>query len=295
MPQIHPTAVLDPRARLADDVVVGPYVIIEGPVTIGAGTRVLPHTVIHGPTEIGARCKIGPAAYVGLDPQHAGYDGVSETWLVVGDDVTIRENVSIHRAMKPGRENATTIGNRCYLMATSHVGHDAKVGEQVTLANGTMLGGHSEVGARAFLGGGSGLHQFVRVGRIAIIRGNEPVTHDVPPFAAMAYGGLKGYNAVGCKRAGISPAGIASIRRAYHCIHQNRSLPTAVAQIRDTVPETPEVLELLDFIANSRRGLPASVRFFRSGAFAPVAPEEAAADGQGLLQGQAAAATRWRE
>jgi len=294
MPQIHPTAVVDPRAELAEGVVVGPYVIIEGHVTVGPDTRILPHCVLSGRTEIGARCKIGPAAYVGLDPQHGAYDG-SETWLVVGDDVTVRENSSIHRAMRPGREHATTIGNKVFLMATSHVGHDAKVGDGATLANGTMLGGHSEVGARAFLGGGSGLHQFVRVGRIAIIRGNEPVTHDVPPFAAMAYGGLKGYNAVGCKRAGISPAGIASIRRAYHCIHQNRSLPTAVAQIRDTVPETPEVLELLDFIAHTRRGLPASVRFFRSGAFAPVAPDESAADGQGLLQGQAAAATRWRE
>src|SRR5947208_2935539 len=125
MPTIHPTAIIDPRARLAGDVRVGPYAVIEGNVTIGPGTRVGPHTIINGSTIIGSRCRIGPAAYVGLDPQHLGYDG-GETWLMIGDETIIREGASVHRSLKPGQENPTRVGNKCFLMGGAHVGHDAQ-------------------------------------------------------------------------------------------------------------------------------------------------------------------------
>src|SRR5690242_3155138 len=126
MSRVHPTAVVDPTAQLADDVVVGAFCVIGSSVSIGAGTRVEPHSVIYGPTRIGARCRIGPMAALGGDGQFRA--GVPhDAWLIVGDDTIIREGASLHRSMKAGIENATRVGNRCYLMATAHVGHDCQL------------------------------------------------------------------------------------------------------------------------------------------------------------------------
>src|SRR3954470_570124 len=142
MPNINPTAITDPRAILGDDVCIGPYTLIEGPVEIGPRTVVHSHSVLKGPTRIGADCEIGPAAHVGTDPQHLNYDRTQETWLTVGDRTVIRESASIHRATKPGIENATRVGERCLLMACSHVGHDTRLGDNVILANAVLLAGH---------------------------------------------------------------------------------------------------------------------------------------------------------
>lgn len=260
MPQIHPTAVVDPRAVLASDVTIGPYAIIEGHVTLGAGTSILPHTVIHGSTTIGERCKIGPAAYIGMDPQHLGYKG-EPTWLIVGDDVIIRETATLHRSMKTGIENATLIGNKVFIMANAHVGHDCRVADSAILAHGSMLGGHVEIGERAFLGGGGGIHQFCRVGRLAIVRGNDSTIKDVPPFAAYSYSGLKGYNAIGVRRSGMPRESVQAIRQVFASIHSHRNLADAVADIRQNVPQLPEVMEILEFIRTSKKGIAASVKF----------------------------------
>jgi UDP-N-acetylglucosamine acyltransferase len=262
MPTLHPTAIIDPRASLAGDVSVGPYTVIEGPVEIGPRTIILSHCVLKGPTRIGADCEIGPAAHVGADPQHLNYDRAQETWLTIGDHTVIRESASLHRATKPGIENATRIGNRCLLMSCSHVGHDTRLGDNVILANAALLAGHVTVGDNVFLAGGAGVHQFVRIGRLAILSGNEIVTRDIPPFAAVRYGGLKGYNAIGCKRAGIPRPAIFAIRKAYHCYHTHRTLPSAIRAIRDTCPDLPEVRELLAFLTSSKRGIHPSLRFF---------------------------------
>ncbi|MEZ0266930.1 MAG: acyl-ACP--UDP-N-acetylglucosamine O-acyltransferase [Phycisphaerae bacterium] len=259
MPSIHPTAVVGPDVQLADDVSVGPYAIIQGKVTIGPGTRVLPHTVINGTTVIGARCTLGPAAYVGMDPQHLGYKG-EETWLVVGDDVVVRETGTLHRSMKPGIENATRLGNKVYVMANAHVGHDCRVADSVILAHGSMLGGHVEIGEKAFLGGGGGIHQFCRVGRLAIVRGNDSTIKDVPPFAAYSYSGLKGYNAIGVRRSGMPRESVQAIRKAYTILHAHRNTAIAVAEIERDVPSVPEVGEILTFIKSSKRGIALSVR-----------------------------------
>jgi UDP-N-acetylglucosamine acyltransferase len=261
MPQIHPTAIVDPRAQLADDVRIEAYAIVEGAVTLGPGTHVKSHSVLKGHSILGANCQVGPGAYVGMDPQHLKFDG-SETSLIIGDNVVMRESVSIHRAFKPGAEHATRIGNGCFFMATSHVGHDCHVGNDVILANGTMLGGHVTVGDRAFIGGGTAIHQFCQVGRLVIMSGNEAISRDVPPFSALKYGGLKGYNAIGCRRAGIRQASIQALRRAFRLLHANRTTPGAVAAIRESADASvPEVIELLSFIAGSKRGLQPSVRW----------------------------------
>jgi UDP-N-acetylglucosamine acyltransferase len=259
MHEIHPTAIVDRRAELADDVKVGAYTIVKAGVIVGAGTVIQEHCHIHGNIVIGQRCSIGPTAFVGLPPQHAKYDGAN-TRAIIGNDVVIRELASIHRSIHQGSDHATTVGDRCMLMAGSHVGHDCVVGEDVVLANGTMLGGHCVVGSRVFIGGGAAIHQFVRLGRLVIIGGNEAITHDVPPFAAARYRGLKGYNAIGCKRAGMSRETIHAVRAAFYCLHRNRTLPRAVAAIRKNVPMLPEIKELLDFIGSTKRGVLASVK-----------------------------------
>jgi UDP-N-acetylglucosamine acyltransferase len=261
MPNIHSTAIIDPRAILGADVSVGPYTLIEGPVEIGPRTIVHSHCVLKGPTRIGADCEIGPSAHVGTDPQHLNYDRTQETWLTVGDRTVIRESVSVHRATKPGIENATRVGERCLLMSCSHVGHDTRLGNNVILANAVLLAGHVSIGDNAFLAGGAGVHQFVRIGRLAILSGNEIATRDVPPFAAVRYGGLKGYNAIGCKRAGIARAGIFAIRRAYRCYHTHRTLPAAIEAIRDKCSNLSEIQELLSFLTSSKRGIQPSTRF----------------------------------
>ncbi len=264
MPMIHPTAIVDPHAMIGPDVDIGPYVIIDGPVEIGARTVIDSHCVLKGPTRIGADCRIGPAAHVGTDPQHLHYDSSLQTWLVIGDHTVIRESASLHRATKPGIENATTLGHHCFLMACSHVGHDTRLGNHVILANAVLLAGHVTVGDNVFLAGGAGVHQFVRIGRLAIMSGNEIATRDVPPFSATRYGGLKGYNAIGCKRAGIRRESIFAIRKAYHLYHTHRTLPAAVQAIREECPPVAEIEQLLEFLTSSKRGIHPSVRFLNA-------------------------------
>ncbi|MGA2581819.1 MAG: acyl-ACP--UDP-N-acetylglucosamine O-acyltransferase [Tepidisphaeraceae bacterium] len=260
MPEIHPTAIVDPHCEMADDVSIGAYSIIKAGVRIGPGTIIQENCHIHGHTVIGARCKIGPTSFLGLAPQHMKFDGEG-SWLVIGDDVIVRELASAHRSINPGEENATRIGNRCMLMCASHVGHDCQVGDDVILANGAQLGGHVKLGNKVFIGGTAAVHQFVQIGRLSIIAGNEAFTHDVPPFAAVRYGGLKGYNAIGCKRSGMSPEAIAGVRGAYHCLHSHRTMPAAIAEIRMQYDHIPEVMEIVEFIAKSKRGVMPSIRF----------------------------------
>ena len=254
---VHHTAVIDPSAKLADDVTVAPYVIIHANVEIGPGTRILEHTVINGSTIIGSNCLIGPGAYVGMPPQHLRFkeDPTNPSYLIIGDGVTIREGSRIHRATRPGKENATRIGDRCFLMGAVHVAHDCVLGSNIIMADAALLGGHCEIGANAFLGGGCTLHQFTRVGRYAIISGNEAISQDVPPFAAARYGRLKGYNAVACKRGGFSRDAINCIRGAYYRLRLHRQTGAAIASIREDYPDCPEATEIADFIAASKRGI----------------------------------------
>jgi UDP-N-acetylglucosamine acyltransferase len=259
---VHSTAIIDKRAELARDVHIGPYCVIEGRVEIGAGTVVQAHSILRGHTRIGARCRIGPAAYVGLDGQHLKFDPFKgDTSLMIGDDTIIRETATLHRSITPGIEHATRVGDRCFIMANAHVGHDAQVGDDVIMANAVLLGGHVTIGDRAFLGGGSEFHQFVRVGRLAIVRGGETVTRDVPPFAAAIYGGLKGYNAVGCRRAALSRQAISAIREAYQCLHTHRSRPAVLDAIKALKIDAPEVRELVEFLQTTKRGIMPSVHF----------------------------------
>jgi UDP-N-acetylglucosamine acyltransferase len=257
MSAIHPTAIIDPRAQLAPDASVGAYTIIKGPVTIGPASQIGEHCVLQGATVIGRNCKIGPAAYVGMDPQHLKFvaDEANPTYLMIGDDVHIRESARLHRSTKPGREHATRIGDRCFIMGAAHVAHDCVLADDVVLADAVLLGGHCQIGPKTFMGGGAKAHQFVRIGRLCIIAGNEGFGSDVPPFAAVRYGRLKGYNAIGCRRAGMSREAITAIRGVYQRLRAHRVTSTALAAIRAEVPDLPEVREIVEFIRTSRRGI----------------------------------------
>jgi UDP-N-acetylglucosamine acyltransferase len=252
---VHPTAIVGPNVSIEDGVSIGPYCVIEGRVTIGAGSTILSHSIINGTTLIGSKCRIGPHAVVGADPQHTGYKG-KETYLVVEDNVTVREFATLHRATRPGLENATRVGSGSMLMVGSHVAHDCRLGENVTLANAVQLAGHVTVGDRAFIGGGTVIHQFVRIGRLAMIGGGEAVSKDVLPFGAVFLGGHKGYNAVGCRRAQINPETIHHIRAAFQEFHNQVSPLKAARNLRsDGNRVIPEVREVIEFIESSRRGI----------------------------------------
>ncbi len=252
-PAVHRTAVIGPEVTLEVGATVGPYCVIEGRVEIGAGTKILAHSVINGTTFIGANCRIGPNAAVGLDPQHTGYNG-QETYLVVEDNVTVREFATLHRATKCGLENATRVGRASFIMVGAHVAHDCRVGENVTLANAVQLAGHVTVGDRAFIGGGTVVHQFCRVGRLAMIGGGEAVSKDVLPFGAVFHGGHKGYNAVGCRRASLAAPALRGIRSAFHEFHSQTSPLKAAVQLQQSGP-IPEVQEIIAFIESSKRGI----------------------------------------
>jgi UDP-N-acetylglucosamine acyltransferase len=254
MAQIHPTAIVDPQAELADSVTVEPYAIISGPVRIGEGTIIHAHTHVQGKTVIGKDCRIGPTAFIGLPAQHLRADAtIGQT--VIGDRVVIRELATVHRSTHAGDDHATRVGDDCFLMGAVHIAHDCILENGVIAANAVLMGGHCHIGRKAFLGGGCTLHQFVRIGHLAIVSGNEPTSQDIPPFASFRYGGLKGYNAIGCKREGFSHEEIHAIRSAYHCFHSHRNLLDVVKAIKETVPDLPVVREILDFIATSKRGI----------------------------------------
>jgi UDP-N-acetylglucosamine acyltransferase len=258
MAKIHPTAIVDPQAEFGEDVSIGAYSIIKGAVQIGRGTIIHEHTHLGGKSRIGEHCEIGPAAYVGLPPQHLKADrNIGQ--LIVGNHVTIRETATVHRAIHAGEEKATRIGDNCFIMGGVHIAHDCVIGQSVVIANSALLGGHCQIFDQAFLGGGAALHQFVRVGRLAIVGGNEAVTQEVLPFAAIRDRGMRGYNAIGCRRAGMNRETIAAIRAVFRSFHSHRLPEKAIEEIRANVPDLPELREMLAFISSVKRGIVPSV------------------------------------
>jgi UDP-N-acetylglucosamine acyltransferase len=215
MPEIHPTAIIAPGARLADDVVVGPYCVIGEYVSLAAGVSLQSHVVLDGRTSIGERTRIFPFASIGFETQDLKYKGEPSS-LEIGHDNTIREHVTIN----PGTEGGgmvTRVGNHCLLMVGAHVAHDCQIGEHVILVNNATLGGHVVVEDYAILGGLSAVHQFVRIGRHAMIGGMSGVERDVIPYGQVMgdRARLNGLNIIGMQRRGFSRDDIQGLRSAY--------------------------------------------------------------------------------
>ncbi|MEO8601190.1 MAG: acyl-ACP--UDP-N-acetylglucosamine O-acyltransferase [bacterium] len=250
---VHPTALVDRRAEIDATAEIGPYVVIDGPVVVGAGTVVQPYVHLTGHTIIGRDNVIHSGAVLGGAPQDLTYQG-APTGVRIGDRNLIREHVEINRATK--LEQPTVLGDDNFLFGHAHVGHDCQVGNGVILANGAMLGGHVSVADRAFISGNCVVHQFVRVGRLTMLRGLSRTSRDVPPFAMMDWTHtVRGINRVGLRRAGLPAERIRAVQRAFVTLFAGRrNLRQALAEV-DAGPRTDEVDELLAFIRASTRGV----------------------------------------
>lgn len=252
---IHPTALVDASARLADDVEVGPFSVIGPDVTIGAGSVIGPHVVIKGPTTLGERTRIFQFASVGEDCQDKKYAG-EPTRLVMGDDNVIREGVTLHRGTVQDRAE-TTIGSRNLLMAYVHVGHDCVIGDDCILANQVTLAGHVTLGDFAIIGGLSAVHQFCHFGEHAMAGGGSIITKDTPAFIMIngSPAQAHGLNAIGLKRRGFSREAIKGLTDAYKLVYRQG---LTVEQALNTMRERYSLTEVGHFAASierSQRGI----------------------------------------
>jgi UDP-N-acetylglucosamine acyltransferase len=252
---IADTACVDPRADLADDVEIGPYCVIGPEVRIGRGTRLLSHVCISGNTTLGEHNVIHPFAVLGGDPQDVSYRG-TPTRVEIGDHNVIRENVTVNRATEK-EDGLTRVGSHCFFMAGAHVAHDCKVGDRVTIANGTMLGGHVHVESFAGISGGVAVHHYVTVGTYSFVGGQSRIYHDVPRF--MLVDGnpskVRCINIVGLKRNGITSEGIDSLHEAHRLIYRAKMSARHAVEILETHGHlTAEVRSLLEFVEAQQEG-----------------------------------------
>lgn len=253
---IHPTAIVDPGAKLAVDVTVGPYAVIDADVTIGRGTKIGAHAVIRPFVEIGEDNEIYQFASIGDIPQDLKFSG-EESRLVIGDRNRIREFVTLNRGTEGGG-GVTNIGDDCFLMAYAHVAHDCHLGDNVIIANAVQMGGHVHIGDYAIVGGLTAVHQFVRIGAHCMIGGASAVSQDIPPYVIAAGNRteLHGLNLIGLKRRGFSEETLNALKAAYRLLFRSGlTLKEADVRVRAEVAQTPEVVHLLEFIAGSERGV----------------------------------------
>jgi UDP-N-acetylglucosamine acyltransferase len=253
---IDERAVVSPRARVHEEVSVGPFSVIGDDVEIGRGTRVEPHVVIRGPTTIGEDNHVFQFASIGDDPQDKKYAG-EPTRLVIGDRNTIREYTTISRGTVQDR-GVTEVGDDNWIMAYTHIAHDCVVGSHTIFANAASLAGHVHVGDYAILGGFSGVHQFCRIGAHAFLGMYSHVTMDVPAFvvAVGSPAAPRGINAEGLKRRGFSAEQIRNLREAYRLVYrQGLKLEDAIDQLDARVGEQPELQPLLESLRDGSRGI----------------------------------------
>ena len=252
MNRFHPTAIIHRDAKFGSDVRIGPYAVIEGPAEIGANCVIQAHAVITGNVRMGDNNSIGYGAIIGADPQDYAFDPATESRVVIGNNNRIREYVTIHRGTGAGTE--TRIGDNCFLMTGVHVGHNAQVADRVVIANNVLLAGHVHVGQGVFIGGGAVFHQFMRVGRQAIIQGNSAMSKDVPPFLiGCNINCVAGLNSVGLRRSGLSAATRLEIKIAFKLLYMsglNTAQALAAAKERTWGPEAEAFFE---FVASAKK------------------------------------------
>lgn len=259
-PVIHPLAVVSATARIGAGVTIGPFCVIDDDVEIGSGCVLGPHVTVLRHTTLGPCCRVHPGAVLGDLPQDLRYrDCVSQ--VRIGTGCVIREGVTIHRGTDPG--STTIVGNDCLLMATSHVGHNCRVGDHVILANGALLGGYAEVGDFAFLSGHCLVHQYTRIGTMAMMAGGSAIQMDLPPFCitqSSVTNIVLSLNIVGLKRNGMSADERRSLRQAFNLLYRSGlAVSSAIAAIEAQI-DTPSARELCRFVRSAKRGI---CKFFR--------------------------------
>ena len=251
---IHPLALVSPKATLGDNVQIGPFCVIEDGATVGSGCILENGAIIKADTTLGKNCRISDGAVLGGMPQHIHMPENPGT-VVIGSNNTIRENVTIHRAMQAGQQ--TVVGDNCLLMTNAHVAHDCRLGNNVIMTSNSMLAGHVTVGDRAFMSGGTAIHQFCRIGSLAMVGGQAHLVKDVPPFVTIdgqsSY--VVGLNQIGLKRAGHSEETILQLKAAYRVIYRSGLMWAEI--LRQLKEEFVEGLaaEFYAFLASTKRGI----------------------------------------
>lgn len=252
---VHPTSILEGEIELDADVEIGPFCVLRGPIRLGAGTRLLSAVQIQGPLRMGQGNRLYPGVCIGFAAQSTAVDPKRPgPGTEIGNHNTFREGVTVHRAMTD--EGPTRIGDGNYLMAGSHVGHDARMGSGCILANAALVGGHAEIGEGAVLGGHAAVHQFCRVGRGAMISGLTGISLDLPPFFLVtAHNAATSVNLVGMRRAGMTSEEIAEVRWVHRALYgQPRGRRAQLEALRERAGR-PLVAEYLDFLEASKRGI----------------------------------------
>lgn len=257
---VDPSAAVAPTARIDSGAVIGPacrigeFCVVESDVILGAGCVLEPHVYVKRWTTLGERNEISAGTVLGTDPLDKGFGG-ARSYLRIGNDNKIREHYTISRGTAP--ESVTEIGDRNYIMTSGHIAHNCRIGNEIVVASCALLAGYVEVEDQAFISGGVVVHQFSKIGRLAMIGGNTRVNSDVPPF--FLYSGFnieaKGLNVVGLKRAGYKASDVSILKKAYQILYRSGlKLEDALRQIESEIPTT-ETLHLVRFIRGSQRGI----------------------------------------
>jgi UDP-N-acetylglucosamine acyltransferase len=253
--RVHQLAVLHENAVLGSNVEVGPFAVIEDDVVLGDNVTIQAHAHIRSGARIGNDCNIFTGASIGAVPQDLKFSGEPST-AVIGARTVVREYATIHRGTE--ETGTTEVGEDCLLMAYTHVAHDCRVGDHVILANGVQLGGHVQIDDWAIIGGLTGVHQFERIGKHAMVGAGFRVMKDVPPFALAGNEplGFSGVNVIGLERRGFTKDTIDRIRQAYRTIYRSGlNVSDGVAAVEDLAVDSAEIREIVDFIRSSDRGV----------------------------------------
>ena len=250
---IHETAIIDPKTKISSNVSIGPYTVIGPDVEIGENTIIHSHVNIVGHTKIGKRNKIYPFASIGSDPQDLKYNG-EETKLIIGDENTIREYVTINPGTV-GDGGKTIIGNSCLFMISSHVAHDCLIGNNVIIANNVPLGGHVIIEDNVVIGGNSAVQQFTRIGKMAMIGGMTGVLHDVIPYGLSTgnRNSLQGLNMIGLRRSKFENKEILGLSEAYKGIFATKNIMENISNLNGSFKENTLVKEVVEFITKDKK------------------------------------------
>jgi UDP-N-acetylglucosamine acyltransferase len=254
LPRIHPTAVISPQAVLADNVTIGPHAVVEGKVIIGPDCILRSGATLCGPLRLGRGNVVFAGAVLGEKPQHLKYHN-EPTSLEIGDWNTFREQVTIHRGTS--HSMTTRIGSHNLFRAQSHVGHDCVVGDRCTLSNGALVGGHCVLSDNVYLSDNCAVHQFVHIGRLALLGACAITTKDIPPFVSQQYvNSVVGINTAGMRQAGMSRQQIQDVQEAFRILfHEGLPLPAALDRLEEALGAKPAVEEMITFLRQCNRGI----------------------------------------
>ncbi len=256
MPIIHPTAIVDDQVKLADDVQIGPFCVLNGDITLGAGVHLIASVHMQGPLTVGSGCVFYPGSSMGFGPQDIKVKyGDPTAGVVIGEDCVFRESSSIHAASND--HTPTRVGDRAFFMVNTHVGHDVQMGTDVVLVVGAGVGGHAEIQDRVILAGGTMVHHFGRVGRQAMCSGLTALTNDLPPyFLAAERNNVVGLNLVGMRRSGMSREEINAVRSAYsEVFRKNPPTQELREMLAERAKESKAVDDIYQFVLKSKRAI----------------------------------------